>query len=182
MQTQDQNTQAINIQGLTEVQVQQLALIAAQMRDPMPAPTEAPAEQYPTKNPDGYDISDFTLEQLSDAMGKGMQLAKMRMSKCGVGGGEATPSIMTAGLQVGSAYFIFTPTFGYLGVVSMAHADGIRLENAVWVAHTGYMVEMAASGKLNVAVTMNTHAVIPTANIVAAIEWMHAIPTESIDQ
>lgn len=83
-------------------------------------------------------------------------------------------------LTVGQNYFVFTPTFGFLGTLVSFNELGYQLANVVWVGHAGDVDKMVAKGSLSAAAPLKSLGFYTWGNTIAMTTWNHDLPTKSV--
>lgn len=79
---------------------------------------------------------------------------------------------------VGKNVFVRTVTFYYTGHLASADDAFLRLEQAAWIAETGYWSETLAKGTLNEVEPYPNEVLVARGSIVDVCEWKHNLPRE----
>lgn len=82
--------------------------------------------------------------------------------------------------SVGTKVFIRTVTMYYLGEIKKICGQWITLEDASWVADTGYFHDFLKEGKANSIEPFCDDVHIPMTAIIDVTEWKHALPKKTI--
>ena len=101
--------------------------------------------------------------------------------------GTATPGVSTGStlfarkIEIGKAYFVFTQSYFYIGLVTDIDDTGLILSKVVWVGHTGTLDATVDTGSLSTAIPMQCWGYLPHSSISIIFPWKHAIPNKPIE-
>jgi len=80
---------------------------------------------------------------------------------------------------VGKNYFFRTITHHLTGHVESVHGKFLKLSTAAWIADDGRFSEAMKNGVFSEVEPFSQHVFINTDSLIDAVEWQHALPTET---
>lgn len=81
--------------------------------------------------------------------------------------------------QVGTAYFIRTVTFYYVGKLKELFSGELILVDASWIPDTGRYGDALKNGKFNEVERIPDFVIIPKSGIIDAVPWAHELPKDT---